>query len=142
VLDFACGSGSLLLNVRKRMGPQGIGKIYGQEKNITTYNLARVNMLLHMVKDTNFDIFHGNTLLNEWDIMREQNLAKQPRGSRLWSCRWIASRCHAASAEWEHRKLAVTAPRDVPGMLMSRCGVAGGWNFLRLLLCGAHHAER
>jgi type I restriction enzyme M protein len=37
VLDFACGSGSLLLNVRKRMGPKGIGKIYGQEKNITTY---------------------------------------------------------------------------------------------------------
>ena len=38
VMDFACGSGSLLLNVRKRMGPHGIGKIYGQEKNITTYN--------------------------------------------------------------------------------------------------------
>src|ERR1035441_10062155 len=36
VLDFACGSGSLLLNVRHRMGPHGIGKIYGQEKNITT----------------------------------------------------------------------------------------------------------
>ncbi len=44
VLDFACGSGSLLLNVRKRMGPHGIGKIYGQESNITTYNLARMNM--------------------------------------------------------------------------------------------------
>ena len=60
VLDFACGSGSLLLNVRKRMGPQGIGKIYGQEKNITTYNLARMNMLLHGVKDTEFEIFHGD----------------------------------------------------------------------------------
>jgi hypothetical protein len=33
-MDFACGSGSLLLNVRKRMGSHGIGKIYGQEKNI------------------------------------------------------------------------------------------------------------
>ncbi|MDP9222954.1 MAG: N-6 DNA methylase, partial [Actinomycetota bacterium] len=52
VLDFACGSGSLLLNVRKRMGPHGIGKIYGQESNITTYNLARMNMLLHGVKDS------------------------------------------------------------------------------------------
>ncbi len=43
VLDFACGSGSLLLNVRKRLTDHGgtIGKIYGQEKNITTYNLAR-----------------------------------------------------------------------------------------------------
>ena len=47
VFDFACGSGSLLLNVRHRMGTNGIGKIYGQEKNITTYNLARMNMLLH-----------------------------------------------------------------------------------------------
>ena len=47
VLDFACGSGSLLLNVRRRMGKNGIGKLYGQEKNITTYNLARMNMLLH-----------------------------------------------------------------------------------------------
>lgn len=37
VYDFACGSGSLLLNVRNRMGPHGIGKIYGQENNVTTY---------------------------------------------------------------------------------------------------------
>ena len=44
-----------------------IGKIFGQEKNITTYNLARMNMLLHGLKDTEFEIFHGDTLLNEWD---------------------------------------------------------------------------
>ncbi|MGJ5076395.1 type I restriction-modification system subunit M [Bradyrhizobium oligotrophicum] len=78
VLDFACGSGSLLLNVRKRMGPHGIGKIYGQEKNITTYNLARMNMLLHGVKDTEFEIYHGDTLTNDWDILRELNPAKKP----------------------------------------------------------------
>ncbi|MDX2247915.1 MAG: type I restriction-modification system subunit M [Bacteroidia bacterium] len=77
VLDFACGSGSLLLNVRKQMGPDGIGKIFGQEKNITTYNLARMNMLLHGVKDTEFDIYHGDTLLNEWDILNEMNPAKK-----------------------------------------------------------------
>lgn len=77
VLDFACGSGSLLLNVRKQMGPNGIGKIYGQEKNITTYNLARMNMLLHGVKDTEFEIHHGDTLLNEWDILNEMNPAKK-----------------------------------------------------------------
>ncbi len=77
VLDFACGSGSLLLNVRKQMGPHGIGKIYGQESNITTYNLARMNMLLHGVKDTEFEIFHGDTLLNEWDVLREANPAKK-----------------------------------------------------------------
>ena len=79
VLDFACGSGSLLLNVRKRMGPHGIGKIFGQEKNITTYNLARMNMLLHGVKDTEFEIYHGDTLTNDWDMLRETNPAKKPK---------------------------------------------------------------
>jgi len=79
VFDFACGSGSLLLNVRKRMGAHAIGKIVGQEKNITTYNLARMNMLLHGVKDTEFEIYHGDTLLNEWDHLRETNPAKMPK---------------------------------------------------------------
>ncbi len=81
VLDFACGSGSLLLNVRKQLKKQGgtIGKIFGQEKNITTYNLARMNMLLHGVKDTEFDICHGDTLTNDWDFLRETNPAKMPK---------------------------------------------------------------
>jgi type I restriction enzyme M protein len=79
VFDFACGSGSLLLNVRKRMGPHGIGRIVGQEKNITTYNLARMNMLLHGVKDTEFEIYHGDTLTNDWDFLRETNPAKMPK---------------------------------------------------------------
>ena len=79
VMDFACGSGSLLLNVRRRMGPHGIGKIYGQEKNITTYNLARMNMLLHGVKDSEFEIYRGDTLTNDWDSLRETNPAKKPQ---------------------------------------------------------------
>ena len=79
VFDFACGSGSLLLNVRTRMGSHGIGKIVGQEKNITTYNLARMNMLLHGVKDTEFEIHHGDTLQNDWDFLRETNPAKMPK---------------------------------------------------------------
>jgi type I restriction enzyme M protein len=77
VFDFACGSGSLLLNVRNKMGNNGIGKIYGQEQNITTYNLARMNMLLHGVKDTEFEIHHGDSLLNDWDILSEMNPAKK-----------------------------------------------------------------
>lgn len=77
VLDMACGSGSLLLNVRKQMGQNGIGKIFGQENNITTYNLARMNMLLHGVKDTEFEIYHGDTLLNEWGVLKEMNPAKK-----------------------------------------------------------------
>lgn len=77
VLDFACGSGSLLLNIRKQLGSHGIGKIYGQEKNITTYNLARMNMLLHGVKDSEFQIHHGDSLINDWSILNEMNPAKK-----------------------------------------------------------------
>lgn len=77
VLDFACGSGSLLLNVRNQMGAHGIGKIYGQEKNITTYNLARMNMLLHGVKDSEFNIYHGDSLTNDWELLNEMNPAKK-----------------------------------------------------------------
>ena len=77
VLDFACGSGSLLLNVRKKMNKECIGKLYGQEKNITTYNLARMNMLLHGAKDTEFEIHHGDSLLNDWDALKEMNPAKK-----------------------------------------------------------------
>ena len=77
VLDFACGSGSLLLNVRHEMDGYSIGKIFGQEKNITTYNLARMNMLLHGVKDTEFEIHHGDSLENDWSILNEPNPAKK-----------------------------------------------------------------
>ncbi|MDR0801481.1 type I restriction-modification system subunit M [Fluviicola sp.] len=96
VLDFACGSGSLLLNVRtKLIKEQGgtIGKIYGQEKNITTYNLARMNMLLHGMKDTEFDIFHGDTLLNQWSLLNEMNPSKKEEFDAIvanppFSLRW------------------------------------------------------
>jgi len=79
VMDFACGSGSLLLNVRKHLAEAkgSIGKIYGQENNITTYNLARMNMLLHGMKDTEFEIFHGDSLKNKWPALSEVNPSKK-----------------------------------------------------------------
>ena len=78
VLDFACGSGSLLLNVNNQMRKHGgkIGKIYGQEKEITTFNLARMNMLLHGLHDSEFEIFHGDTLTNDWNMLKESNPVK------------------------------------------------------------------
>lgn len=95
VLDFACGSGSLLLNVRKRIKDNGgtVGKIYGQENNITTYNLARMNMLLHGMKDTEFEIYHGDTLKNQWDILNEMNPSKKTEFDAIvanppFSLRW------------------------------------------------------
>ncbi|HEY8746893.1 MAG TPA: type I restriction-modification system subunit M [Tepidisphaeraceae bacterium] len=97
VFDFACGSGSLLLNIRHRMKESGgtIGKIYGQEYNVTTYNLARMNMLLHGLKDTEFEIYHGDTLTNAWDWLRETNPAKKPQFDAVvanppFSYRWEA----------------------------------------------------
>lgn len=75
--SIACGSGSLLLNVRNQLGAHGIGKIYGQEKNITTYNLARMNMLLHGVKDSEFELHHGDSLTNDWNLLNEMNPAKK-----------------------------------------------------------------
>ena len=95
VLDMACGSGSLLLNVRKRIKESGgsVGKIYGQEKNITTYNLARMNMLLHGMKDTEFEIFHGDTLENSWSLLNEMNPSKKTEFDAIvanppFSLRW------------------------------------------------------
>lgn len=76
--------------------PHGIGKIVGQEKNITTYNLARMNMLLHGVKDSEFEIYHGDTLTNDWDMLREMNPAKMPKFDAVvanppFSYRWEPS---------------------------------------------------
>ena len=78
VLDFACGSGSLLLNVNNQMKEHGgkIGKIYGQEKDVTTFNLARMNMLLHGLHDSEFEIFHGDTLTNDWPLLKDSNPVK------------------------------------------------------------------
>jgi len=122
LLDFACGSGSLLLNVRKRMGPQGIGKIYGQEKNITTYNLARMNMLLHGVKDTEFEIFHGDTLTNEWDMLRELNPAKKPSFDAIvanppFSYRWEPTDALGDDVRFKNHGLAPKSAADFAFLL-------------------------
>lgn len=122
VLDFACGSGSLLLNVRKRMGPHGIGKIFGQESNITTYNLARMNMLLHGVKDTEFEIFHGDTLANDWDILRELNPAKKPTFDAVvanppFSLRWEPTEATGDDVRFKNYGLAPKSAADFAFLL-------------------------
>lgn len=122
VLDFACGSGSLLLNVRKRMGGHGIGKIFGQESNITTYNLARMNMLLHGVKDTEFEIFHGDTLDNDWDILRELNPAKKPAFDAIvanppFSLRWDPTEAMGDDVRFKNYGLAPKSAADFAFLL-------------------------
>ena len=122
VLDFACGSGSLLLNVRKRMGPHGIGKIFGQESNITTYNLARMNMLLHGVKDTEFEIFQGDTLVNDWAILRELNPAKKPAFDAIvanppFSFRWKPTEAMGEDVRFKNYGLAPKSAADFAFLL-------------------------
>lgn len=124
VMDFACGSGSLLLNVRHRMKKAGgtIGKIYGQEKNITTYNLARMNMLLHGVKDTEFEIFHGDTLTNDWEMLRELNPAKKPAFDAIvanppFSYRWEPTDALADDVRFKNHGLAPKSAADFAFLL-------------------------
>ncbi|WP_303878875.1 type I restriction-modification system subunit M [Desulfovibrio piger] len=122
VLDFACGSGSLLLNVRKRMGKDGIGMIYGQEKNVTTYNLARMNMLLHGVSDAAFTIFHGDTLTNDWDMLRESNPAKVPQFDAVvanppFSYRWTPEEDMANDVRFKNYGLAPRSAADFAFLL-------------------------
>ena len=122
VLDFACGSGSLLLNIRRRMGPRGIGHIYGQEKNITTYNLARMNMLLHGVKDAEFEIHHGDTLENEWDLFREENPAKKPGFDAVvanppFSLRWDPKEATGKDVRFKNHGVAPKSAADFAFLL-------------------------
>ena len=63
--DCTCGSGSMLLDVRKHLTTGRVGHFYGQENNPTTYNLARMNMLMHGVDYQNFDIYKGDTIKND-----------------------------------------------------------------------------
>jgi type I restriction enzyme M protein len=124
VFDFACGSGSLLLNIRHRMKEAGgsIGKIYGQEYNITTYNLARMNMLLHGVKDTEFDIYHGDTLTNAWDFLRETNPAKKPRFDAVvanppFSYRWDPTDAISEDMRFKNHGIAPKSAADFAFLL-------------------------
>ncbi|MGE4366906.1 type I restriction-modification system subunit M, partial [Thermomonas sp.] len=124
VFDFACGSGSLLLNIRHRMKEAGgsIGRIVGQEYNITTYNLARMNMLLHGVKDTEFEIYHGDTLKNDWDWLRETNPARKPRFDAVvanppFSYRWEPGEAMAQDPRFKNHGVAPRSAADFAFLL-------------------------
>lgn len=124
VFDMTCGSGSLLLNVRKQMKDSGgtIGKIYGQEKNITTYNLCRMNMLLHGMKDSEVEIFHGDSLLNDWELLREANPAKQIKFDGIvanppFSLRWEPNEAMGEDFRFKNYGLAPKSAADFAFLL-------------------------
>lgn len=63
--DCTCGSASMLLEVQKHLSAHKVGHFYGQEKNASTYNLARMNMLMHGVSYQEFNIYKGDTLTQD-----------------------------------------------------------------------------
>ncbi|MBP9759108.1 type I restriction-modification system subunit M [Candidatus Dojkabacteria bacterium] len=84
VYDPTCGSGSLLLRVAKYV--KDVGYFYGQEKNNTTYNLARMNMILHGVHFSHFDIKQDDTLEHPQHIEQKfEAIVANPPFSAKWS---------------------------------------------------------
>jgi len=87
VYDPCCGSGSLLLKFAKVLGKENVRQwFFGQEINITTYNLCRINMFLHDINYEKFDIAHGNTLTNpkHWDDEPFDAIVSNPPYSIKW----------------------------------------------------------
>ncbi len=87
VYDPCCGSGSLLLKFAKVLGKENVRQgFYGQEINLTTYNLCRINMFLHDINYNNFDIAHGDTLTDpkHWDDEPFDAIVSNPPYSIKW----------------------------------------------------------
>ena len=88
VYDPACGSGSLLLKVEKILGKDSVQiGFFGQEINITTYNLCRINMFLHDIDFDKFDIECEDTLINpqHWDDEPFELIVSNPPYSIKWA---------------------------------------------------------
>jgi type I restriction enzyme M protein len=87
VYDPACGSGSLLLQYAKVLGKDNVKQgFYGQEVNITTYNLCRINMFLHDINYEKFEIAHDDTLTHpaHWDDQPFEAIVSNPPYSIKW----------------------------------------------------------
>jgi type I restriction enzyme M protein len=108
VYDPTCGSGSLLLRVGRYVDE--VGKYYGQEMNNTTYNLARMNMILHGVHYTNFDIKQEDTLEHPQhrDTQFEAIVANPP-----FSANWSANQLFMSDERFsQYGRLAPSSKAD------------------------------
>lgn len=88
VYDPACGSGGLLLKFAKILGKENVREgFFGQEVNLTTYNLARINMFLHNINYNNFNIARGDTLIHpeHWDDEPFDAIVSNPPYSIKWA---------------------------------------------------------
>ena len=87
VYDPACGSGALLLQFAKVLGKENVLQgFFGQEINITTFNLCRINMFLHDINYEKFEIAHGDTLTDpvHWDDQPFEAIVSNPPYSIKW----------------------------------------------------------
>lgn len=90
VYDPTCGSGSLLLRVAREVGEKNVADFFGQELNRTTYNLARMNMILHGVHYSKFDIQQEDTLEHPQHMGRTfEAIVANPPFSAKWSANKI-----------------------------------------------------
>ena len=87
--DCTCGSASMLLEVQKHLTTGKVGHFYGQELNATTYNLSRMNMIMHGIDWQNFDIYKGDTLKDDkyGDIKMTVQVCNPP-----YSLKWSADK--------------------------------------------------
>ena len=88
VYDPACGSGGLLLKFAKILGKENVRQgFFGQEINLTTYNLARINMFLHDINYNQFNIARGDTLIHpeHWDYEPFDAIVSNPPYSIRWA---------------------------------------------------------
>ena len=88
VYDPACGSGGLLLKFAKILGKENVKQgFFGQEINLTTYNLARINMFLHNINYNHFNIARGDTLIHpqHWDDEPFDAIVSNPPYSIHWA---------------------------------------------------------
>lgn len=88
VYDPCCGSGGLLLKFAKILGKDNVKQgFYGQEINLTTYNLARINMFLHDINYNKFNIARGDTLIDpkHWDDEPFDAIVSNPPYSIKWA---------------------------------------------------------
>lgn len=108
VYDCTCGSGSLLLRVAKEV--KDVGKFYGQELNRTTYNLARMNMILHDVHYRKFSIMQEDTLENPQHEGEEfEAIVANPP----FSAKWSANPLHMSDDRFsQYGKLAPSSKAD------------------------------
>lgn len=108
VYDPTCGSGSLLLRVAREV--EHVGDFYGQEMNRTTFNLARMNMILHGVHYRNFDLKQEDTLERPQhkDLRFEAVVANPP-----FSANWSANKIHESDDRFaQYGRLAPSSKAD------------------------------